>query len=52
MSSCVFRVATDASGRGVLRLILFHQRLSLLSVLAVCMQGCAENSYMFEFLLN
>ena len=32
------RVATDASGRGVLRLIQLHQRLSILSVPAICVQ--------------
>ena len=32
------RVATNASGRGVLRLILLQQRLNLLSVPIICME--------------
>ena len=32
------RVASDASGRGVLRLILLQQRLNLLSILIICME--------------
>ena len=32
------RVATDASGRGVLRLILLQQRLNLLSAILICME--------------
>ena len=32
------RVATDASGRGVLRLILLQQRLNLLSAMLICME--------------
>ena len=32
------RVATEASGRGVMRLILLQQRLNLLSAMSICME--------------
>ena len=32
------RVATDASGRGVMRLILLQQRLNLISAMTICME--------------
>ena len=32
------QIATDAKGRGVLRLLLLQQRLNLLSIVAICLQ--------------
>ena len=40
------QVSSNASGRGVLRLIRLHNRLNLLNVLAIIVQGMAHKSHL------